>query len=268
MDLDRLVPSTMVFRTLPLKEALAAIKSDGFDKCELCTVGAWVPHVDLTNGSREYLAEIIRTVADSGVQVVAMNCGFSWCGNDGVVNPAKIRQAMHALNVASAVNAKVLTFAAGPICSDTERSDLLKIIGGINAMMARHCAKRGIRFSIEAPHKLSIAEQPYMIEQFWQAQAADVHITCDCAHMTYAGFDAADIFSGYAHNAAHVHLRDAVKGNSLLDYGQGVVDFKKYIGVFTDIEYKGYFSLEFPSDSAEECASRLAHAREFFGAIE
>ena len=253
---------------MPLRDALASIREAGFDKCELCTVGAWVPHCDLTGGSRESLIELIRTVADSGVRVVAMNCGFSWCGKDGVVDPDKIRQAMNALNAASAVNAKVLTFAAGPICEDGERSDLLTIIAGLNAMMARHCARRGIKFSIEAPHKLSIAEQPYMIEQFWSKQAGGVHITCDCAHMTYAGYDAADVFKIYRKNAAHVHLRDAVKGNSLLDYGQGTVDFKRYIGIFEEIGYEGYFSMEFPTDSAQEGIARLRHAKEFFGAIE
>lgn len=268
MNLERLVPSTMVFRTMSLKDALANIKAAGFDKCELCTVGAWVPHYDLTDGSREALAELIRTVADSGVKVVAMNCGFKWCDKDGLVDPDAIRQAMNALNAASAINAKVLTFAAGPMCSDEERPDLLKIIGGLNAMMARHCARRGIRFSIEAPHKLSISEQPYMIEQFWAAQSDNVSVTCDCAHMTYAGFDAAEVFRPYAPRAAHVHLRDAVKGNSLLDYGQGTVNFKNYIGIFNEIGYPGYFSMEFPTDSAEEGVARLQHAKEFFGAIE
>lgn len=268
MNMNRLIPSTMVFRTLPLKEALAAIKAAGFDKCELCTVGSWVPHYDLTDGSREALAELIRTVAESGVKVVAMNCGFGWCGNDGIVDPDKIRQAMNALNAASAINAKVLTFAAGPVCTDEERPDLLKIIAGLNGMMARYCAKRGIKFAVEAPHKLSIAEQPYMVEQFWAAQASDVYITCDCAHMTYAGFDAADFFVDYRKNAAQVHLRDAVTGNSLLDYGQGCVDFKRYIDIFTEVDYKGYFSMEFPGESAEEGMQRLAHAKEFFGAIE
>ena len=268
MKMDRLVPSTMVFRTLPLKEALKSIREAGFDACELCSVGDWVPHYDLTDGSMEALADLIRTVAESGVRVVAMNFGFSWCDRDGVVSPDKIRQAVNALNAASAVGAKVLTFAAGPICSDEERPELLKIIAGLNGMMARLAALRGIQFSIEAPHKLSISEQPYMIEQFWAAQCKDVHITCDCAHMTYAGFDAADIFRTYRKNAAHVHLRDAIKGNSLLDYGQGTVDFKKYIGIFTEIDYPGYFSMEFPTDSAEEGIARLTHAKEFFGAME
>ena len=267
MNLERLIPSTMVFRTMGLKEALANIKAAGFDACELCSVGAWVPHCDLTDGSREALAELIRTVAESGVRVVAMNCGFRWCERDGIVTQEKIRQAMNALNAASAVNAKVLTFASGPICSDEEREDLLKLIAGLNEMMARQCAARGIQFSVEAPHKLSIAEQPYMVEQFWAAQAKDVHVTCDCAHMTYAGYDAAEVFKAYRHRAAQVHLRDAVKGNSLLDYGQGSVDFARYIGIFTEIGYPGYFSMEFPTDSAEEGVARLNHAKEFFAAI-
>ena len=106
---------------------------------------------------------------------------------------AVANEIMNALNAASAVNAKVLTFASGPICSDEERPNLLKLIAGLNEMMTRHCAVRGIQFSIEAPHKLSISEQPYMLEQFWAAQASDVRVTCDCAHMTYAGFDAAEV---------------------------------------------------------------------------
>ena len=129
-------------------------------------------------------------------------------------------------------------------------------------------AARGIQLSIEAPHKLSIAEQPCDIANYWSDQISMLKVTLDPAHMTYAGADAVEIASTLAYRCAHAHLRDAVKGNSLLKYGEGCVDFKAYIAAINNAGYSGYFSMEFPTDSAEEGIERLEHAKEFFADLD
>ena len=76
-----------------------------------------------------------------------------------------------------------------------------------------------------------------------------VRCTFDTAHLTYAGEDLLDAAKVYAPRTAHVHLRDAVKDNSLLRYGEGVVDFASVIRIFKDAGYSRYYSMEYPTDS-------------------
>ena len=65
-----------------------------------------------------------------------------------------------------------------------------------------------------------------------QCRRERVRCTFDTAHLTYAGEDLLDAAKVYAPRTAHVHLRDAVKDNSLLRYGEGVVDFASVIRIF------------------------------------
>lgn len=260
----RIIPSTMIFRTLSLKDALANIRSAGYDKCELCVVPGWVDHYDVKNATPTLLAEAIRTVAESGVSVVAVNFGLSWLNQDGSIVRNADQIAMNALNLVSALGAKVMTFAAGSIPPEGKREIWLKKIAGRNAELAELAAARGVQLSIEAPHKLSIAEQANDIAAYWADQIASLKVTLDPAHMTYAGLDAAQIASTLAHRCAHAHLRDAVKGNSLLKYGEGCVDFKAYVAAINAAGYTGYFSMEFPTESEAEGIERLAHAKQYF----
>ena len=257
----------MIFRTLPLKDALANIRAAGYDQAELCVVPGWVDHYDVKNATPQILADAIRTVAESGVRIVAVNFGLSWLNPDGTIVRGADRIAVNALNLVSALGAKVMTYAAGTVAPAEKREIWLKKIAGRNAELADLAAARGVQLSIEAPHKQSIAEQPCDIESYWAAQASSLKVTLDPAHMTYAGADAVQIASSLAPRCAQAHLRDAVKGNSLLKYGDGSVDFKAYIEAINAAGYRGYFSMEFPTDSAEEGIQRLEHAKKFFAAL-
>ena len=130
---DRIIPSTMIFRTLPLKKALEHIRNAGYEKAELCVVPGWVDHYDVRNATPEKLAEAISTVAASGVRIVAVNFGLSWLDEAGNIDYDMDRIARNALNLTSALGAKVMTFAAGRIPPDGKRQNWLKKIAGRNA---------------------------------------------------------------------------------------------------------------------------------------
>ncbi len=265
---ERIIPSTMIFLKTSLQDALRHIHDAGYDKAELCTVPGWVDHYDVVNAGPEKLAEAIRTVAASGVRIMAVNIGFGgWLDEDGMVRDGIDRTAKNALDLASALGAKVLTFGAGKIPPAGKHDIILKKIAGKNAEWCDLAAQRGIQLSIEAPHKKSIAESAEEIDAFWKDQVKELKVTLDPAHMVYAGLDPVAIAKKLACRCAHAHLRDAVPGNSLLKYGDGIMDFKAYILAINDAGFDGYFSMEFPTDSVEEGIERLANAKAFFEAL-
>lgn len=265
--MDRIIPSTMVFGKLPLAEALQHIREAGYDKAELCIAPGLSNHYPIRKADQSTLADAIRAVAQSGIRIVAVNFGMNWLDKDGNVADGMDLVAQNALHLVSALGAKVMTFAAGPITPPDRRARWLKKIAGRNAEMSDRATGRGIIFSVEAPHKLSAAEQLADIDSYWAEQIEEVKVTLDPAHMAYAGLDPVKVAGRLAHRCGHAHLRDAVKGNSLLKYGEGEVDFKGYIEAINSSGYTGYFSMEFPTNSAEEGALRLEHAKQFFSEI-
>lgn len=264
---ERIIPSTMIFKGQTLETALRHIREAGYDRAEMCVVPGWVDHYDVKNATADTLAQVIRVVADSGVRIEAVNLGISWLNGNGDIAYGMEKTMMNALNLASALGAKVMTIAAGVIPPEDKKSIWLKKIAGRNAELADMAAARGIQLSIEAPHKRSIAEGRDEIVAYWNDQADNVRMTLDPAHMVYAGVDPVQIAALYAGRVAHAHLRDAVAGNSLLKYGEGCMDFKAYIGALNEGGYQGLFSMEFPTDSEEEGIERLKHARAFFEAL-
>lgn len=261
---ERIIPSTMIFKGQSLRTALCHIREAGYDRAELCVVPGWVDHYDVKNATADTLAEAIGVVAESGVRIEAVNLGISWLNAHGDIAYGMERTMTNALDLASALGAKVMTIAAGVIPPEGKRSIWLKKIAGRNAELADRAAARGVQLSVEAPHKRSIAESREDILSYWADQADNVRMTLDPAHMVYAGVDPVEIASFFAARVAHAHLRDAVPGNSLLKYGEGCMDFKAYIAALNAGGYQGLFSLEFPTDSEEEGIERLKHARAFF----
>lgn len=261
---DRIIPSTMIFKGQPLEVALRHIREAGYDKAELCVVPGWVDHYDVVHATPEKLAEVIKTVAASGVRIVAVNLSIVWLDARGHIAYNMEQTAMNALNLTSALGARVMTVAAGIIAPPEERDSWLKKIAGRNAELCDLARERGVTLSVEAPHKKSIAESREEIMSYWAAQDERLCVTLDPAHMVYAGVDPVEIARCLAGRCAHAHLRDAVLGDSLLKYGEGCVDFKAYIQALNEGGFKGYYSMEFPTESEAEGVERLAHARAFF----
>lgn len=88
-------------------------------------------------------------------------------------------------------------------------------------------------------------------------------LTFDTAHLTFCGEDMLALAKKYVSRMVHSHLRDAKKGDSLLRYGEGVIDFGEYFKILNEGGYKGYFSMEYPTKTPEEAAEKLEESVKF-----
>ena len=237
----------MTHRVFPLREALKRIKSAGFDKVELCSAEAWVPHFDIPNASENSVAECASLFRENGMTAAAINIGGQF----------PIEKMKYVCELATRIGAPTITIGCGSPVEGQERSELLKKHTEYNASFADLCEEFGLTASVEAPHKKSLAEKSDEIIEYWSLQDERLKCTFDTAHLTYAGEDMLAMARRFAKRVAHIHLRDAVTGNSLLRYGEGTVDFASFIGIFKETGYAGYYSMEYPVDSEEEAAERL-----------
>lgn len=249
----KLIASTMTHSTFTLKETLEKLKAAGFDRVELCSADNLAPHFDVENATMSSVNETAKIIRNSGMNVHCINVGGDFT----------IEQMEYVYALAEAVGAKLVTYSCGAPKEGVAVEEQLKYHAEFNSRLADLGEKHGIICSIEAPHKLSLASNTEQVDRYWSMQDDRVKLTFDTAHLTYCGEDMIALAERYVHRMVHSHLRDAVKGNSLMRYGEGVVDFGKYISTVKAGGYKGLFSMEYPSDSAEDAAEKLSASIKF-----
>ncbi|MDP4134206.1 MAG: sugar phosphate isomerase/epimerase, partial [Bacillota bacterium] len=209
--MDRLIASTMTYRAASLETALKRLKEEGFKKAELCTVVDWIPHFRLINATDETIEEAAKMIEGIGIEIPAIN--VSGIGNvddnNNFIGTAVLAM-NNAFKLAVRLGAKVVTLACGEIKPEHNREERLKAITAFNTLIADMAEKYSVTYSIEAPHKLSIAEKTEEIAEYWAKQDKRIKCTFDVAHLTFAGIDPVQIAKVYVNRVAHVHLRDAV----------------------------------------------------------
>ncbi len=250
--MSKLIASTMTHRTFPLLEALQRLKDAGFDAAELCSVGAWIPHFLPSEQTDASVKETAARIADIGIRIHCINCAAY------TLDEMKMIYAL-----AQETGAKIVTTPCGrPGEGESPEAALVRMTAQ-NAALADLAIAHGVTPSVEAPHKKTIAENASQIDAYWAAQDTRVRCTFDTAHLTFAGDDPLPVAARYSKRIAHCHLRDAIKGNSLMRYGEGIVDFGKFIATVRAGGYDGYFSMEYPADSDEEAPVLLAKSVEY-----
>ena len=251
--MSRLIASTMTHSTYDLAGALEKLKEAGFTKAELCSTADLAPHFDVENATLTSVSHAARVVRESGMGIHCINIGGDYT----------IEQMEYVYAFAEMVGAKIITYSCGSPKDGVSNEERLKQVTEFNSKLADLGDKYSVVCSIEAPHKNSLASNTAEVDRYWAMQDPRVKLTFDTAHLTYCGEDMLALAKKYVSRMVHSHLRDAKKGNSLLRYGQGVVDFKKYFKILNEDNYQGYFSMEYPSESAEDAAEKLKESVEF-----
>ena len=251
--MSRLIASTMTHSTYDLAGALRKLKEAGFDRAELCSAGDLAPHLDVQNATLQSIAHTARVVRESGVGIHCINVG-----GDYTVN-----QMEYVYALAEMLGARVVTYSCGSKMEGVSDEDRLQTVTEFNARLADLGEQYGVTCAIEAPHKNSLASNTAEVDRYWAMQDPRVKLTFDTAHLTYCGEDMLALAKRYVPRMVHSHLRDAEKGNSLLRYGQGVVDFAQYFRILNEGGYTGCFSMEYPSSSAEDAADKLKESVQF-----
>lgn len=252
--MSRLIASTMTHASYDLKDALQKLKEAGFTEVELCCAGNLCPHFDVNNATLETVAHTARIIRESGMGVHCINVG------EGDVPLDKME---YAFALAEMVGAEIVTYLCGWPREGVSHLDRVKEQTEFNTKLADFGDKYGVICAIEAPHKLSIASNTEEVDLYWSMQDPRVKLTFDTAHLTFCGEDMITLAQRYVDRMVHSHLRDAEEGNSLMRYGEGVIDFGKYFKVLEEGGYKGYFSMEYPTKSAEEAAEKLKESVDF-----
>jgi len=251
----KLIAASMAFRHFPFSQTVRLLKENGIDGLEATLNGAHFRHLEhMTEYEMRKAAEMVEQV---GVHVYALNASAG-CYPP---NPeGGIRGALQALRLASFFGAETVTLATGHIVPGTDTIEGIKTIAAyFNEMSLIAWNEYGIRLSAEAPHRGTCSERLEQIKTYWAYMPERLGCTMDVAHITYAGTTVKKVLDVVGPHLRHVHLRDAVPGNSLLPYGKGCVDFAEVFRLLDSAGYGGMCSLEYPGpeDPAEAVSEIL-----------
>lgn len=251
--MKKLIASTMTHSKQSLKETLEILKKAGFEKAELCSTADLAPHLDVEGASLASISHVSRLIRDSKIGIHCINIGGDYT----------ISQMKYVYALAEMIDAKIITYSCGYPKDGVSNAERLKYVTEFNSKLADLGEEYGIICSVEAPHKNSLASNTAEVDKYWAMQDPRVKLTFDTAHLTYCGEDMLALAKKYVSRMVHSHLRDAEKGNSLLRYGQGIVDFNEYFNILKNGGYTGYFSMEYPSNSPEDAAQKLDESVKF-----
>jgi sugar phosphate isomerase/epimerase len=262
MTIDsRLGCSTISFRRLPLPQALAEIKAQGFGETDLGSLPGVCDHVPIPLPA-DRVEALAEQILDSGVKVRLINADIADM-DDPDLDRAEIQRRMRTLvDLAQAVGTSTIMLPCGRQGTEprTELSRDIDTVARTLAAAADFVNAKGLNLLVEAPHSRRLCATVERSEMLYEALGESaVGAVLDFSHVVASGDDEVDAVRRFDGRIGHVHLRDAVLGDINLSIGRGKVNFPAAIDAITSSGYEGHYSLELETHDISD-AERPAEA--------
>jgi sugar phosphate isomerase/epimerase len=270
---DRLGCSSISFRHLPLRDALATMAGLGFEEIDLGALPGVCDHVPFELTATD-IEDVTARVADAGLRVRSVNgdIGDLNATPDGAGLAARAAHLDRLLALTRAVGATALVLPCGALSPEPVQSlgEDIDLVAHQLAVAGERAAAFGVDLWTESLHfyrlcgtldrALALADR---------LAGTRVRHVVDLSHVVASGSqprEAIRAFAAVAENSiAHVHLRDAVPGNINLSIGNGSVDFADGLAALREVGFDGNFSLELEAHDLthEERPAAAAKAASF-----
>ena len=259
---SRLGCSTITFQHLALADALASITALGATEIDLGALPGVCDHVpfDLDDAA---IARVSADIAASGLRVRSVNGDIGDLNDPAADESARAAHLDRLLRLTAAIGADALVLPCGALGHEpieSEAADLDRVAYAL-ATAADAAHRHGVELWIESLHFLRFSwgrARADALHARLDAAGARVGIVLDVAHVTAAGDDLAATIADWQGRIAHVHLRDAVRGDFSRRIGEGDVDFAAAFSALDEIGYSGGFALEQPSRAYVDDATSAA----------
>lgn len=268
----KLAVSTLVFRRLPLRQAIDRFLALGFDTIDLCCLfPSYCPHYDPTAADLGRISVLEEVFA--GLRVATLNVQLaSWSSSDRAIRTVQAEFVAGSLRVARTLGAYAVNVHGG---SKPRTEGEWDKAAAVATESMRAVAKIAETLKLELAVEMqmnSLVETPDQAERFLNlVNHPAVGLTVDTGHLTAQGVDAAAAIERFGPLVRHVHLRDAKPGNILVTPGDGLVDFAAVGRALQKTGYDRHCALEIETGAGtgaeiEENLKRgRAHIEQAFG---
>ncbi|MFP4115398.1 MAG: sugar phosphate isomerase/epimerase family protein [Spirochaetota bacterium] len=242
----RISCSTTIAHRSPLEEALARVKSLGFDHVDLLMAHGWA-HVsprDLVDGYDVVTDRVQRALAEHGLTVAALNLAFSGPlygrGDEDIRRRREEAEAV--VRLMRSFNIAVAAVQPGGRPHGIADTTLLDEAAESWRELTAIAEREGRRFALEL-HTGSPFDSPDAARELIN-RAPDTEFAFDPSHLVGQGIDLHQV-AWILERAAHVHLRDAESGRVQVPFGKGTVDFDWILTHLKRRSYDGFVAVEF-----------------------
>ncbi|SDS15508.1 sugar phosphate isomerase/epimerase family protein [Agrococcus carbonis] len=259
---SRLGCSTITFQHLPLDDALVDIAALGVTEIDLGALPGVCDHVPFGLDDTA-IERVVGALAASGLRVRSVNGDIGDLNAPHADAAARTAHLERLLRLTAAAGAQALVLPAGALEHEpieSESADLERIAAALSTA-GDAASAHGVELWVESLHFLRFSwgrERADALHARLDALGARVGVVLDVAHVTAAGDDLDDTIAAWGERIAHVHLRDAVRGDFSRRIGEGDVDFASAFRALDAVGYDGGFTLEQPSRAYVDDATTVA----------
>jgi sugar phosphate isomerase/epimerase len=262
---QRVICSTISFRRLRLEAALRQISDLGFSGIDLGALPGVCDHVpfELT---ADAVVEVASTLRGSGLAVRSINADVGDLNRplDAEGRTARDEHLEQLLDLAVQVGAPAIVLP----CGSQGHAPLRDLAADIQLVAdelrhaARIAAPRGVEIWVESQHSGRLCFDLDRAGQLIDAlRGSGVRSVLDFSHVIASGDDLLTWIDRHSREVAHVHIRDARRGDIHLSPGNGDVDFAAAIAALSAAGYGGDFSLELETADVADAERPAAAAR-------
>lgn len=262
--------STLIFRELPLSEALERISINGFNYADICAVPDFCPHLDILTVSDEVISELNGTLEKFKVHPATLNIFPGYLNSNNTKEVKKIVE--KSIFIAKKIGAGSITIPSGAPTDEENWIETVKQIKPHLLNMANFAHECDIELSVEAPHKGTLVENIDQAQRFFDLVSDErVRCTFDTSHVTVG--KRASLVEGLKRigldRINHIHLRDSLKEEIRVTPGKGQADFVPFMNELKRLNYTGslIFELEYDDYSIKQKERELKFACSFVKSI-
>jgi sugar phosphate isomerase/epimerase len=243
-----IIGNPMIFRQLPLEDALRKMVALGYDAVEL-----WPPQIQpcRTPLLRKWLADYIASLGLKAVRLNAADPPYYQALGSAADVAAVVAGLNSDIDMAAELGMSQLLTYEGRIPNAASRADRFGWIMDATVDLFRqalaHARTRGVSLSVEVhPFTLGI-DTDWLVELCDRLDAPDFGVVYDCCHFGVGlpdGYIAA--IRRLGRRIRHVHLSDSDKVSSELHYapGTGCLDLAGIVAALKEVGFNGTVMLD------------------------
>lgn len=257
---------TVVFRKLPLQEALERIRRAGYEYVEPQATGPWCPHVDPWKDDPQAFRQRVDQLGFKGVSGLWSACGAI------LADPKTVEGVTQSIRWAKEAGIPVVQAGDGTKPDGMSDEDALKLLRDRLTQILEVAEKCQVYLAIE-PHGTFSLTADGLLKIMALSNSKWLGINFDTANVHRATYvetaagayswklygqrqDEVATLGSVADRVVHVHVKDVI-GPGCVALGQGEVKVADCVQVLKQRGYTGVLSLETEGDMDADQGQRL-----------
>lgn len=241
----------------PTSEAIRVLSAEKYDGVE------WMLGYHF-NSTKE-LKTLVGRTRDSHLQVSNIMCWQDLVTSDEKERNARVRRLQEFISCAGELSISIMNVFTGPmswaksferIGRDISEESAWKFVVDAFSEIVETAERNDVVVTVEAVFGMLVHDYYTLRELLDHFESKNLAVNLDPSHLILYDNDPSWAVSRLGSRIKHVHVKDAIGRPGILgeDFvfpflGEGMVDWRAFLGALAKVEYSGYLSLEFENEA-------------------